>query len=412
MADENNKFEIIWIDDSTVRRTVLQLGENVIGNIINSDDDGQRFIEEAAVINLSPDDEITISPCQGISCFVKNFGALRWKSIGQNCVTPLNIRDTCLLFPVKIWLRVISTMDDDSEIRNSKRKMEEIIEDEPIDKRCRSEVGLEIESVKPISYNNNHEPLDEENFLEGSNCIEDNEEVDTLTNPDNIDNISVQSSNFSIAENDSEVQADSLPSKNQNEENQNLAVDDENASETDASVLLCSASRNDANQNGDNENDTQHSNNRNSDSEPAQQNENTEESTNDDGTANTNNQASTSDTQNTRREKCKYRDKCYRRNQEHKQKFSHPGDADYDQPDTRPECPYGRRCYRKNPQHKLDYKHPEPRQRPARARSGSPIDMSDLDDEYMDESVDESEYEASFIDDDSDMEEWESDYED
>lgn len=97
-----------------------------------------------------------------------------------------------------------------------------------------------------------------------------------------------------------------------------------------------------------------------------------------------------------------------RKSTEHKNKFSHPGDPDYDTPDNRPECPYGVQCYRKNPQHKLDYKHTRSKRKPTQpATTGSPLDLSDFEDS-MEESVDESDYDPSFIDDES-IDELESD---
>jgi aprataxin and PNK-like factor len=91
-----------------------------------------------------------------------------------------------------------------------------------------------------------------------------------------------------------------------------------------------------------------------------------------------------------------------RLNAEHKAMFSHPGDSDYDLPDSRPECIYGIKCYRKNPQHKIEYKHTCNKRKPGRItlKPVSPEDFSDWEDSE-EESVDESEYEPSFIDDES-----------
>ncbi|XP_058801885.1 aprataxin and PNK-like factor [Phymastichus coffea] len=113
------------------------------------------------------------------------------------------------------------------------------------------------------------------------------------------------------------------------------------------------------------------------------------------------------------REKCKYGNTCYRLNTEHKDKFSHPGDTDYDDPDNRPECPYGILCYRKNPQHKLDYKHTATKRKRTQNPMGTTLldGLSDFEDS-MEESVDESEYDDSFIDDDDlDDDEFDSDLE-
>lgn len=101
-----------------------------------------------------------------------------------------------------------------------------------------------------------------------------------------------------------------------------------------------------------------------------------------------------------KRVRCVYGNKCYRKNPQHKAKFSHVGDSDYDVPDDRKECPYGVKCYRKNPQHKIEFKHATVSTRhkrtPIQITLHSPprTDESSAEDS-MEESVDESEYEPS-----------------
>jgi len=80
--------------------------------------------------------------------------------------------------------------------------------------------------------------------------------------------------------------------------------------------------------------------------------------------------------------KCKYWDKCYRKNADHLKEFAHPSDSktpdsksdDDDDEDTKksdppakkqktaaddlPACPYGAACYRKNIIHFAEYSHP------------------------------------------------------
>ncbi|XP_019881706.1 aprataxin and PNK-like factor [Aethina tumida] len=67
-------------------------------------------------------------------------------------------------------------------------------------------------------------------------------------------------------------------------------------------------------------------------------------------------------TGNTLRDRCWYGPTCFRRNPEHMQQFSHPGDADYlSYPnDPRPGCSYGAACYRKSSKHRIQYKHEKP----------------------------------------------------
>lgn len=104
-----------------------------------------------------------------------------------------------------------------------------------------------------------------------------------------------------------------------------------------------------------------------------------------------------------KREKCRYGEKCYRKNAQHKAEFSHPGDADYNIIDNRKECPYGSRCYRKSLQHKTQFKHTDMKVRKEsskRSRKRTPTTvssdtLSDLEDSSEEESVDESEYEPS-----------------
>lgn len=119
---------------------------------------------------------------------------------------------------------------------------------------------------------------------------------------------------------------------------------------------------------------------------------------------------------NFRRNKCKYGKKCYRKNSQHKNKFSHPGDSDYDMSDNRQECPYGTRCYRKNPQHKIEFKHSDTNITNKRKKRNSKrtevqesLDtLSGMEDssveESAEESVDESDYEPSDIESSDDNE--------
>ncbi|XP_015189553.1 PREDICTED: aprataxin and PNK-like factor [Polistes dominula] len=100
-----------------------------------------------------------------------------------------------------------------------------------------------------------------------------------------------------------------------------------------------------------------------------------------------------------KRNKCVYKDKCYRKNPHHKVQFSHPGDPDFEEVDERPKCPYGIKCYRTNPQHKADFQHSTMRQRclPPRGQYVPAMELL-LEEESSDESVDESDYEPSDCD--------------
>ncbi|CAH2039884.1 unnamed protein product, partial [Iphiclides podalirius] len=60
---------------------------------------------------------------------------------------------------------------------------------------------------------------------------------------------------------------------------------------------------------------------------------------------------------NTKRERCMYGKDCYRRNPQHKARFSHPADADWGA-GAQAECPYGYACARRDPRHWRDHSHP------------------------------------------------------
>ena len=103
------------------------------------------------------------------------------------------------------------------------------------------------------------------------------------------------------------------------------------------------------------------------------------------------------------REPCAYGKSCYRKNPDHFNEYSHPGDADYfshsssedDNDDNRPECEFGLQCYRKNPTHKRKYKHTR-RMTPKRVATKQKKDKNN----NADDDEDEYDIDDSFIDDD------------
>ena len=80
-----------------------------------------------------------------------------------------------------------------------------------------------------------------------------------------------------------------------------------------------------------------------------------------------------------KRERCPYREFCYRKNPIHLQEAIHPGDRDWqteeDNATTKLPCPYGDQCYRKNAEHLNEYEHrktssTDQAQRPTAKRKG------------------------------------------
>nr|CAD7403631.1 unnamed protein product [Timema poppensis] len=121
----------------------------------------------------------------------------------------------------------------------------------------------------------------------------------------------------------------------------------------------------------------------------------------------------------TRRTMCIYGHKCYRKHPDHKKKFSHPGDTDYDTAFANlPECPYGLGCYRKHKGNWQAYKHTKVHQRgnpgqdarPQRGTNGKPRkthgksseeDDYDLNDSFLNDGSSDD-YQPTDLDSDSD----------
>ncbi|XP_014296807.1 aprataxin and PNK-like factor [Microplitis demolitor] len=115
------------------------------------------------------------------------------------------------------------------------------------------------------------------------------------------------------------------------------------------------------------------------------------------------------------RNKCIYGAECFRTSSEHKAKYSHPGDTDFEVKDNRPECQYGTKCYRKNPQHLKDYKHTIVRRKrrvtvdQVQLLKKDKNDDKDSGESSFEESVDESEYGPSDLDSSEDENEFDDD---
>ena len=114
------------------------------------------------------------------------------------------------------------------------------------------------------------------------------------------------------------------------------------------------------------------------------------------------------------REPCVYGKSCYRKNPDHFNEYSHPGDADYfcnsssddDDNDHRPECEYGLQCYRKNLSHKRKFKHTiriTPKRLATKQKNAATADGHNSDDYDLDDSfIDDDDLEEEDLSDDSD----------
>ncbi|XP_076283224.1 uncharacterized protein LOC143210335 [Lasioglossum baleicum] len=335
------KLQILRVDNDLVEKANLQIGDNIIGRSVATERGKSQIDKYAATINLSPNNEMTITPVA--SCFLKSCETSRWKLLKLGTTVSIKPGDICSLISDKCWFKIVpvpSTMEINKE-NAMKRKAEGDVNCEIPDKMHCSKSG---EGDNARSFNNvpNDTLTDNNNTITGKN-----EEICTIKE-DLSNRIAV------------------IESTDQNVEN------------TDASS-------------SNNSNKMQASNT------TKQNNAHTSEQANEQNVpANT--------TSKTHREKCKYREKCYRKNAQHKAEYSHPVDPDYNIPDNRKECRYGTKCYRISSEHREEYKHtPKPTNaannggnRSRRTAQSLLNALSDLEDSSADdseeESVDESEY--------------------
>ncbi|KAK3580869.1 hypothetical protein CHS0354_032930 [Potamilus streckersoni] len=106
------------------------------------------------------------------------------------------------------------------------------------------------------------------------------------------------------------------------------------------------------------------------------------------------------------RQRCRFGDKCYRKNPTHREEFCHPGDESFEEnseDEGLPDCPFGETCYRTNPKHLQEYRHPQPYKKKvdteddkgSKKNQGRKSLMAEDDDE----AINTYDYEDSFIDD-------------
>ncbi|XP_046750631.1 aprataxin and PNK-like factor [Diprion similis] len=406
------KFQIVRVDSDSVHKAELQIGANVIDVGVVTGCKDERVPKHAITIDLTAEGDMTISPFT--PCYMKSPGSSGWVQLEVGSTVPIHVGDLFSLLSDKHWFKVVrvdATMEDNES--GWKRKASEKSTDEPSEKKNR--LGGSIEAI--LSPNGNLDnvpssigvdpgqeefnPLDYEdtvlesteqttNDIYGASIPEEGKVVDEAlaTRPH-------ASSTKSLTESD---EPDHSPPSSA-AETVEVATEERSAAECAEATSLDEAGKKIKWDCG------QHFSDRNEQiAAKSDRILNTKQPTvstsNTDTAVNVTATVSTPPTRN----RCTYGSKCYRKNEEHRAQFSHPGDSDYAVLDDRPECRYGVRCYRKNPQHRKDFKHTIQRRRrpqtPIRAKT--PETTSATDQSSLEESIDESEYEPSFCTDSSD----------
>ncbi|KAL2717711.1 aprataxin and PNK-like factor isoform X2 [Vespula squamosa] len=409
------KLQIIRFENDLFQIANLQIGNNIIGrNGVTGSNNGQT-IKHAVTINLSPSGDMTLTPVS--PCYIKSTGSSRWHLIKLGTAVPIKPGDICSLLSDKCWFKII-TMSETVEKHNHllKRKCSDDIPFEPMDKKiCFDSSPKSIASHGDGSNesqdNKDSKPIAVEMPIlsKGSSIIVSTFSKDmdarkqkfnyrrqysfikTLMFPLNVsspENNQTILSSISMAENPDLPKEPTLVKENSN-------VQEEESKKVETNVK---------------QDHVMHSSDRDESHTLLQKDVHSSPTLEQ-------NKASVSGTEQveTKRNKCIYKDKCYRKNPHHKVQFSHPGDPDFEEVDERPECPYGIHCYRKNLRHRAQFKHSTMRKRraPTPVRSPRCNNESVVEVSSGDESVDESEYEPSEYSSEtnSDVEDVESDVE-
>ncbi|XP_043255606.1 aprataxin and PNK-like factor isoform X2 [Colletes gigas] len=348
------KLQILRVDNDTVEKADLQIGNNFIGRsvVIGNDD-----IKNAVTINLSPNNEMTITPNQVSPCYMKSAESSRWQLLKIGATVPIKAGDICSLVSNKCWFKIVlvpEIMEDNQE--------------NVLKRQAKADVECDIPNKKPCPE-----------FGEGDN----------LRSPSNVLNeMKDECINISKENLLDDKTATDIADQNFKEIHSASFINED----TSNCKLICKSQDTDQSSSLEENVDLQGTNETTTNIVTGPQSSISMQADN----SNTSTNVATNAI---RREKCKYGKKCYRRNAQHKAEFSHPEDSDYDIVDDRKECSYGMQCYRKNPEHRMQYKHTVsnehskrrkqvPRQIPSET-------LSDIEDLSADESVDESEYNPS-----------------
>ncbi|KAK9306034.1 hypothetical protein QLX08_003105 [Tetragonisca angustula] len=376
------KLQILRVDNDLVQRVDLQIGNNVIGRNVKTGSNDDQVIKQAAVINLTSDNEMTITPIA--PCYMKSIESSRWQLLKLGVTVPIKPGDVCTLLPDKCWFKIISVPErmENNEDSILKRKADEDID-------CNTTNDKRFCSGEGDNSQSSCSALDE--ILNNNSDINKINVGKTVINENNLsynnDEDKMQNLNSTLCEHHNINQ-----SIKEDYKVQNMNIED-NKPSTSEQILSFKENLDLPCTNEDNETDTMV--------------KDTQSYISNGQESETSNNIAIN---NFRRNKCKYGKKCYRKSSQHKNKFSHPGDSDYDISDNRQECPYGTRCYRKNPQHKIEFKHSDTnitnkrtkKQNSKRTKVQESLDtlrgMEDSSvEESAEESVDESEYEPSDI---------------
>ncbi|XP_018350312.1 PREDICTED: aprataxin and PNK-like factor isoform X1 [Trachymyrmex septentrionalis] len=379
------KLQIVRVDNDLVQRANLLIGNNIIGRGAATGCNDGQVLKHAVTINLSPNDEMTITPVA--PCYMKPAGCARWRSLELGNSVPIKPGDVCSLLPDKCWFKIISTDTMQEGDQMLKRKVHQVDLNNEVDSKKACLLSSMEAAVSPgKTLNDVLQDKDLSNEHKDCPVNGNGEHKDEAAPVLQIDRSMPEGNNMTATSSKMSIECQDIiePPVDQ-ESNRKRKVRNINLTNKAAT-------------NGESSKKIKW------DVHVSDQIEEVS-SNNPQSVAVPQNQASTSNSNRVPREKCRYGAQCYRKNPNHKNNYSHPDDLDYDEVDNREECPYGIKCYRKNAQHKAQFKHtsaPRRRRRAATPMHLVVVDTSETEASSAEESVDESDYDPSVYTESSD----------
>lgn len=364
-------LDIYSLDDTENRNVIASLprGKHIIGrgDLLNVTD--KRVSRKHAIIIVS-DERITLTSIHQNPCFFRPAKGNALTVIKQNEDNELNDGDQFSLLPETYWFK-IKVRSDENE---SGKRLHNYDDINTSPKKAKLDSDT---SCSPSKQSNEESKVpNEENKLDTSQ-----HDLNQTKSSDDMEIQDKDKSNISDELNHTSENAELELTNNRvtnNEENLAEAVnitqedilgDVKNENESEEKEIKEEPIEGDISS-GEAQNNATTSHDGNTDQQPDVRVEVKTE--NDDSTA-----AGDQNKPKQRRERCWYGDRCFRKNPNHRESFSHPGDQDYpsDPEDDRPVCPYGAACYRTNLDHRREYKHaakPAPKPSNVTFRMGCP----------------------------------------
>lgn len=338
---------------------------------------------------------------------MKQVGCTRWQFLKLGTNVPIKPGDVCSLLPDKCWFKVISvsdTMEENNQIL--KRKADENLSNEAENKKTCLSSNVEIIASPSETSNDmlsDKDPLNEyQNFSINGNSKHNDDTTPVLQEIYSTSSLEGSSMPATCSKMSADSQNIIEPCIKEQNDKEQKAKHINLMNEATTNVEAAKKIKWDCDPHFSDQTEVRASSTQNNPRSPVALHQD---------------QANALKPARVRREKCMYGTRCYRKNSNHKNNYSHPTDSDYDEVDDREECPYGTKCYRKNPQHKKQFKHtnvPRRRRRAATPMYSVTINTtSETDHSSAEESVDESDYEPSvYTESSDDMDDNRSEWED